>query len=67
MVIELIVALSLIGVVLLLPPKGEGMGSIGGQARIFNAARGLNSGLDRMALGLSVVFLVLAFLLGIMG
>ena len=66
MVVEFLVALALIGVVILQPPKGEGMGSIGGQAHVFNQVRGLNDGLNRLCIGLSIAFIGIAILLSIM-
>ena len=66
MVLEFLIAVSLIGVVLLQPPKGEGMGSIGGQAHMFHQVRGLNAGLDRLCIGLAVAFVGIAILLSVM-
>ena len=66
MIAEFLISLGLIGVVMLQPPKGEGMGSIGGQAHVFNQVRGLNAGLDRLCIGLSVAFIGIAIVLSVM-
>lgn len=66
MIAEFLIAVGLIATVLLLPPKGEGMGSIGGQARVFSGAHSLNSGLDRVAIILASLFVVLALVLSTM-
>jgi len=61
--IEIIAALGVIGTILIHAPKGEGMGSIGGQAKLFGAQKGLDSGLDRLTMGLAATFLVCALIL----
>ena len=63
---EVISAILLIATILLHSAKGEGMGGIGGQSRMFHAARGMENGLDRVTAGSAIVFLVSAALLGIL-
>ena len=63
MIVELIIGLALTGAIMLQPPKGEGMGAIGGQARMFHQVRGLNSGLDRLCIALAAAFMIIALIL----
>lgn len=60
--IEFISALLLIIAVLLHSAKGEGLGAIGGSAKIFTTQQGLESGLDKLTTILSIVFVVSALL-----
>ncbi len=66
MVIEFLLGIAVTGLVLLQPPKGEGLGAIGGQAKLFNPAKGLSSGMERLTAGLGAVFLLLALFLSVM-
>ena len=63
--VESLVSIGLIGAVLLHSAKGEGLGGIGGQARIFNSQKDLESGLDKVTTVLAVLFLVCAVILGL--
>lgn len=60
-----LVAVGLIVAVLLHAAKGEGLGSIGGTARLFGSQKGLEAGLDKATAGLAAVFLILSAILGI--
>ncbi|MFH1428965.1 MAG: preprotein translocase subunit SecG [Candidatus Margulisiibacteriota bacterium] len=62
-IIEIIAALGIIITVLLHSPKGEGMGSIGGQARVFGHQKGLEAGLDRITYSCAVIFIVSALVI----
>lgn len=62
-IIEVLSALGLIASILLHSPKGEGMGSIGGTARIFVAQKGLEAGLDRITYACAAVFIITAILI----
>ena len=61
--IEFLAATLLTIAVLLHTAKGEGLGSIGGTARLFSTQRGLESGLDKITLASATVFLVSAALI----
>lgn len=65
LVIEFISSVALIILILLHSPKGEGLGGIGGQARIFSAQKGLESGLDKLTAIMGTIFLLSAALLSI--
>jgi len=62
-IIEILSAIGIIVTVLLHSPKGEGMGAIGGQARLFGAQRGLESGMDRLTFACAAVFIVSALII----
>ena len=65
--VQTIIALLLIAAVLLQPPKGEGLGAIGGQARLFkSSSRDLNAGITRFTGILAILFYILAFILGVL-
>ena len=64
--IELISGLLLIGAILIHTPKGEGLGAIGGQAKMFNNPhKGMEAGLDRFTYIVATIFLGVATVLGI--
>ena len=65
LVIEFLSAAILIGAILLHSPKGEGLGGIGGQARMFSAQRGLEAGLDRFTAVVATIFMISALALGV--
>lgn len=56
----------LIVAVMMHSAKGEGLGAIGGQAKIFGSQKGVEEGLNKLTTGLAVgwalVSLVLAYL-----
>jgi preprotein translocase subunit SecG len=56
-------ALGLIVLVLLHSPKGDGIGSIGGQAQLFTSAKSAESTLNRVTWTLFVVFIGLSIVL----
>ena len=63
--IDFIAAFSLIITILMHSPKGEGLGGIGGQAKIYNAQRGMEAGLNKITGILAVVFISVSLILGI--
>ncbi len=63
--IQLISALALIIAVLLHTAKGEGLGGIGGSAKLFGSPKGLEQGLDKITWGLAIIFLAVSILLAI--
>ncbi|MFA5928435.1 MAG: preprotein translocase subunit SecG [Candidatus Margulisiibacteriota bacterium] len=62
-IIEIIAALGVIITVMLHSPKGEGMGAIGGQARVFSSQKGMETGMDRLTYACAGVFIVTALLI----
>lgn len=66
LVFQFIVAIALIVSVLLHTAKGEGLGGIGGAARIFGTPKGMEKGLDRITWGCAIAFLAISFLLAIL-
>lgn len=66
LLIELLSGLLLIGAILLHSPKGDGLGSIGGAARLYsNGPKNLEEGLDRFTAIVAIVFLSTATILGL--
>ena len=64
--LELLSGLSLIVAILLHSPKGEGLGAIGGQAKLFNNSQSdLEKGLDRVTYVLAAIFFGVAAILGL--
>lgn len=59
-------AIALIVAVLLHAAKGEGLGGIGGSARLFGTPKGLEQGLDRVTWGCAILFLSISILLAIL-
>lgn len=66
LITEFITAGLLIGAILLHQPKGEGLGGIGGQARLYNYQKDMESGLDRVTTILAILFIVIAIILSIL-
>jgi preprotein translocase subunit SecG len=64
LILEVIFALALIALILIHPPKGEGMGGIGGAATLFSGARGAESGLDKITYIVTALFMLVCVLLG---
>ena len=65
LIIEFVSAIALIIAVLLHSAKGEGLGGIGGQARVFNTQKGMEDGLNKVTSILAGVFLLTAGIFGI--
>jgi len=64
LVLEVLLALSLIGLVLIHPPKGDGMGAIGSAATVFSGKRGAEAGLDKVTWVVVGLFMTLCIILG---
>ena len=64
-VFQLISAVALVVAVLLHSAKGEGLGSIGGQARIFGSQKALEAGLNKITWILAGIFLLISAILGL--
>jgi preprotein translocase subunit SecG len=65
-VFQVVFSLFLIGAVMMHSAKGEGLGAIGGQAKIFGSQKGVEEGLNRLttvlAIGWGAVSMWLAYL-----
>ncbi|OGC08807.1 preprotein translocase subunit SecG [candidate division WOR-1 bacterium RIFCSPLOWO2_12_FULL_45_9] len=66
LLLQIISAVALIISVLLHTAKGEGLGGIGGSAKIFGTPRGMEKGLDRVTWGCAIAFLSVSILLAIL-
>ena len=64
--IQVLSGLAVIGTVLLHSAKGEGMGGIGGAARLFGTPKGLEEGLDKVTTASAIIFLLVSLILGVM-
>ena len=63
--LQIISAVALVAMVLLHTAKGEGLGGIGGQARIFGSQKGLEEGLNRVTTACAVCFILVSMVLAI--
>ena len=63
LILHLIVSLVLIGIILLQGPKGEGLGAIGGSARMFHGPRPRETLLTRVTAGAALMFVITGGLL----
>ncbi|MDD5382265.1 MAG: preprotein translocase subunit SecG [Candidatus Margulisbacteria bacterium] len=59
-------AIALVIAILLHTAKGEGLGGIGGSARLFGSPKGMEKGLDRITWGCAIAFLTISVLLAIL-
>jgi len=64
-IVQIVSAILLVVAVLLHAAKGEGLGGIGGSARLFGTPKGLEEGLDRITWSLAVIFMAVSALLAI--
>ena len=65
LLLQLLAAVALIIAVLMHTAKGEGLGGIGGAARIFGTPKGMEKGLDRITWACAIAFLTISILLAI--
>jgi preprotein translocase subunit SecG len=56
LIANLVVALALIGIILLQGPKGEGLGAIGGSARMFHGPRPRETLMLRVTTAFAILF-----------
>ncbi len=63
LIAHIVVSLALIGVILLQGPKGEGLGAIGGSARMFHGPRPRETLMTRITTGVSLAFVLTVSLL----
>jgi preprotein translocase subunit SecG len=61
--VQIFSAVFLIAAILLHSAKGEGLGGIGGQARIFGTQKGLEEGLDKITFACASLFMVVSLIL----
>ncbi|MFH1387246.1 MAG: preprotein translocase subunit SecG [bacterium] len=66
LLVQFVSAALLIVAVLLHAAKGEGLGGIGGSAKIFGTPKGMEEGLDKITWGLAITFLTISVLLAIL-
>lgn len=64
--LQLLAALGVIVTVLLHSPKAEGLGGIGGAARIFGKPTNSEKGLDKATYALAAIFVVVSVILAVM-
>ena len=57
--LEFIISLALIICILLHAPKGDGLGAIGGRAKLFSSQKGMESGLTRFTIILATLFFLI--------
>jgi preprotein translocase subunit SecG len=63
LLLQLFTAIALIATILLHSAKGEGLGGIGGQARLFGTSKGLEEGLDKITAFCAVAFILISVIL----
>lgn len=66
-IFQVVFSLSLIIAVMLHSAKGEGLGAIGGQAKIFGSQKGVEAGLNRLTSGLAILWVVTSLALALLG
>jgi preprotein translocase subunit SecG len=66
LVVQLVTAIALIIAVLLHVAKGEGLGGIGGSARLFGTPKGMEQGLDRITWSCAILFLSVSIFLAVL-
>ena len=64
LVVEVLLGVLLVVLILLHPPKGEGMGGIGGAATLFSGKSTAQSGLDKLTNLIAALFMLVCTLLG---
>ena len=64
LILAVISSILMVVLVLLHSAKGEGLGSIGGQARLFSSQRGLESGLNLVTAIVGGIFIIATLLIG---
>ncbi len=58
LILHFVLAFALVGVILLQGPKGEGLGAIGGSARMFHGPRPRETMFTRVTAVVSVLFVL---------
>ena len=62
--IQIVSAILLIILILLHSPKGEGIAGIGGASQLFSSQKSAETGLNKLTMIISIVFIICTFLLG---
>ena len=63
LILQLAIGVALIISVLLHTAKGEGLGGIGGSAKLFGSPKGMEKGLDRITWACAIGFLTISVVL----
>jgi preprotein translocase subunit SecG len=63
-IIQIVSALLLIVLILLHSPKGDGIGGIGGASHLFSSQKSAETGLNKLTMYISIIFVLCTFLLG---
>jgi len=63
-IIQIASALLLIVLILLHSPKGDGIAGIGGASNLFSSQKSAETGLNKLTMYISIVFIICTFLLG---
>jgi preprotein translocase subunit SecG len=63
-VIQILSAIILTILVLLHSPKGDGLAAMGGMANLFSSQKSAESGLNKLTMYVSIVFIVTTFITG---
>lgn len=63
-IIQIVSAVLLIILILLHSPKGDGIAGIGGASQLFSSQKSAESGLNKLTMYISIVFIICTFLLG---
>ncbi len=58
LIVHIVVSLALVGIILLQGPKGEGLGAIGGSARMFHGPRPRETLMSRVTTAFSLLFVL---------
>jgi len=64
--IQIFSAISVVVFVILHAAKGEGLGGIGGAAKLFGTPKGLEEGLDKITAGSAIVFMLVSLILSLL-
>jgi len=64
--VQIASAVLLVGLVMIHSAKGEGLGGIGGAAKLFGTPKGLEEGLDKLTAGTAAVFMLVSLILAIL-
>jgi preprotein translocase subunit SecG len=64
--LQLASAVLLVFFIILHTAKGEGLGGIGGAAKLFGTPKGLEEGLDKITAGFAVSFMLVSLILSIL-
>ena len=59
LIAQVVISLALIGIILLQGPKGEGLGAIGGSARMFHGPRPRETLMTRITTGVAIAFVIM--------